>query len=400
MAEVLPPRRKFGANLRPQTARDVAPKDEVDEDIWLTRAREAFDISTSFIETNYRRDWNNSIRHFQNRHMQGSKYYSETYKYRSKSFRPKTRSTVRSVEAATASAFFSQLDVISVDPEDDKDPLQLAGTDLRQELMNYRLSAKRQIPWFQICVGAMQDAEVMGLVCSKQFWDFREKEVTVELSSEGQSVLDETGKPATKKEMQTVRDQPDIKLYPLENIRFDPSAEWTDVVNSSPFFIAMDSMRIGEVKAKIKSGDWKNIEDSMLLSARNSYYDSTRQTRQDRKEDDKDPRYSQALSEFDMVWVHENFMRIEEEEWQYYTLSTVAILSFKASSNCWICCCISASCGLPSTSTEKRLASRRPSKPNICCLTGSGSISGGMVCLNSAYLDMANINNSSRIVGS
>ena len=155
--------------------------------------------------------------------MPRSKYYSDAYKYRSKLFRPKTRSSSRAVEAATSAAFFSQIDVVSIEPQEDKNPLQMASALLRHELLNYRLSEKDQIPWFQICVGAMQDAQVIGVVASKQFWDFRETEVEAPLFMNGQQVMDETGQPAVYKETVKLRDRPDIKLYPIENIRFDPA---------------------------------------------------------------------------------------------------------------------------------------------------------------------------------
>ena len=323
--EVLPQRKKFGSNHRPVEARNN--ESVSDNDPWLTRAREAFDTSTTFIDTNYRKDWENSILHFQNKHMQGSKYLSESYKYRSKSFRPKTRATGRQLEAATAAAFFSQLDVMSHEPEDDKDPMSIAGSALRQELINYRLSRKGQIPWFQICIGAAQEAYIYGIVSSKQFWDYQDKEVEIPAIMEGQQAMDPMGQPAMMKKKVKIKDQPDIKLYPIENIRFDPAAEWTDLVNSSPYFIAMDPMRIGEVRLKMKSGEWEKVPESTLLSARNNGYDSTRQTRAGDKEDETDAKFSKSLSDFDIVWVHENFMRIDGNETHYYTLGTLARLS-------------------------------------------------------------------------
>jgi hypothetical protein len=329
MAEVLPPRKKFGTHKPIEGFGNVTrysknkDNSQLSVDTWLSYAKEAYDTSTSFIDTNYRKDWENSILHFQNKHMQGSKYHSESYKFRSKMFRPKTRATVRQVEAATAAAFFSQLDVISFEPEDDKDPNQLAAAALRQELLNYRLSGKKQIPWFQVCVGAMQEAQIYGIVGSKQFWDYQEKDV----EQEAEGVLDEFGQPALIKQKVKVKDQPDIKLYPIENMRFSPSAEWTDVVNTSPYFIGMEPLLIGDVRKKISSGEWEQVSESVLLTARNSAYDSTRQTRDGDKEDSTDARFSKALSDFDIVWVHENFMRIDGEEIQFYTLSTVARLS-------------------------------------------------------------------------
>lgn len=313
MAEAIPPRKRFGKGLKPVRTRTTEASKPSDP--WLDRAREAFDTSTTFIDTNYRKDWENSIAHFQGKHMQGSKYHSDAYKFRSKMFRPKTRVTGRQLEAATSAAFFSQLDIMSHEPEDDANPMHIAGAALRQELINYRLSRKGQIPWFQVCIGAMQEAYVYGIIASKQFWDYQTKDI---------EVLDgETGKPEKVK----IKDQPDIKLYPIENVRFDPAAEWTDVVNSSPYFIAMEPMRIADVRAKIEAKEWRDIPDDRLMLARNAAYDSTRQARQGDKEDNTDPRFSKALSDFDIVWVHENFMRIRGNEVHYYTLGTVERLS-------------------------------------------------------------------------
>ena len=321
MAEPLPPRKRFGTNHRPVETRPS----ETSDDPWLRRADIAFQASTSFIDTNLRQTWEASIAHFQNRHMPGSKYHNEAYKYRSKLFRPKTRSSVRQVEAATAAAFFSQLEVMTVEPVDDSDPMQEASAALRHELLNYRLSGYGQIPWFQTCVGAMQEAQVYGIVVSKQFWDFAEEEINVPL---GANILDsETGQPATTAQKLKTRDKPGIKLYPIENIRFDPAADWTDVVNTSPYFIAMETMRIAQVKEKISTGEWETVPDNVLLTARNAVYDSTRQARSGETEDPKDPRYSRPLEDYDLVWVHENFMVVGGIDIHYYTLGTVARLS-------------------------------------------------------------------------
>lgn len=317
--ESLPPRKTFGT-VRAQTSDTESPART--DDYYLRIANEAFDTSTTFLDTNYRKDWENSIKHFQNQHMNGSKYYHSDYKYRSKLFRPKTRATVRQAESAAAAAFFSQLDVMSLEPEDDRDPMQLAGAALRQELLNYRLSRKGQIPWFQICVGGMQEANIYGIVCSKQFWDYQEKQVEI---STGQ--LDEMGQEMMLTQTDKVTDKPDIKLYPVENIYFHPSAEWTDVVKSSPYFIAKDPMYIGDVKQKMKSGEWITIDDNTLLTARNSSYDTTRQARSGEREDETDPRFSKALSDFDIVWVREVFINEDGEEKHYYTLADVARLT-------------------------------------------------------------------------
>lgn len=321
MKQAIPPRKKFGSNLRPIDTRESEPT--VQQDKYLRIAKEAFDTSTTFVDSNYSKDWQDSIRHFQNKHMAGSKYYSDAYKYRSKMFRPKTRAAVRQNEAAVAASFFSQLEIMAHEPEDDNDPFQLAGAALRQELINYRLGRIGQIPWFQVCVGAMQEANVYGVVTSKQFWDYEEKKERIPLDG----VMNEDGSQAYAEQVVKVKDRPDIKLIPIENVRFDPAAEWTDVVKTSPYFIHMDPVRIGDVRKKINRGEWLPVDESVLLSARNASYDSTRQARSGEREDETDPRFSKELSDFDIVWVHENFIREDGEEKHYYTLGTLARLT-------------------------------------------------------------------------
>ena len=73
---------------------------EATHDAWLAMASEAFEVSTSFVENNYRETWENNLRLFKNKHEKGSKYNKAAYKFRSRGFRPKTRSFVRQNEAA------------------------------------------------------------------------------------------------------------------------------------------------------------------------------------------------------------------------------------------------------------------------------------------------------------
>ena len=80
---------------------------------------------------------------------------------------------VRKAEAQTAVAFFANSDIVSIDPTDDDNPLQLASSKIMQELLNYRLT--KTIPWFQTLCGARQDTEVMGICVAKAYWKFDEQ---------------------------------------------------------------------------------------------------------------------------------------------------------------------------------------------------------------------------------
>src|ERR1700676_1531902 len=128
--------------------------------------REVWDSSTNWLNSGRRARWNDSLRAFQSLHSSGSKYLSGDYRYRSTLFRPKTRAMVRRDEAATASAFFSNEDVVSITAADDDDPMQQASAEILKALLQYRLSDgddANVIPWFMTVVGARQDTEVMGI---------------------------------------------------------------------------------------------------------------------------------------------------------------------------------------------------------------------------------------------
>lgn len=82
----------------------------------LQLARDAFSGSTSYFDANIRPELERDLRQFQSKHPNGSKYLSDSYKGRSRFFRPKTRAMVRSGEASVAEAFFTTLDVVAIEP--------------------------------------------------------------------------------------------------------------------------------------------------------------------------------------------------------------------------------------------------------------------------------------------
>ena len=140
---------------------------------WLRLAEDAYTSSTSYLDSNYRRQWERNLSLFQSQHPSGSKYHTSQYTHRSRLFRPKTRSAIRTNEAAVAAAFFATEDVVSVYPQNDSDPEQRASAIILKHLLQYRLT--KTIPWFQTLVAAYQEALVFGSVISHQYWDYKEK---------------------------------------------------------------------------------------------------------------------------------------------------------------------------------------------------------------------------------
>jgi hypothetical protein len=292
---------------------------------WLDLARQSYDMSTTYFDNNFRKKMENAIRHSQGKHHLGSKYNKAAYKYRSKLFRPKTRSAIRSNEAAAMQAFFANQDVVCIEPVDQNNPAQQASAEVNKELLEYRLT--ETIPWFQICLAGFQDAMTVGVVCSYQYWKYEERIVKFK-------IVDPEGNERVVAERQVVKDEPCVKLLPVENIRLHPAAEWYDPIGTSPFVIRLVPMYVADVLAKMKKIDpktnkpkWNKLSMDQIKSAHKEHYDSTRSVREENREEKYDQASAKPLSVFDVVWVHEYFIRRNGEEYCYYTLGTEFMLT-------------------------------------------------------------------------
>lgn len=316
---------------------DAPAKDKNSE--FLRLAHSAFEKSTDFMDANLRKDWESNIRAFNSEHPKGSKYSSENYKNRSKVFRPKTRASVRKNEAACAAAFFSTKDMVNIRPEDDRNPIQVASAKIMNKLVNYRL--EKTIPWFLTLVGAFQDAQVTGVCATKNYWEYSEKKIKTnfipELDEQGLPKLDANGdlKGKEEDEIEVITDKPIIELIEPENIRVDPGADWMDPINSSPYVIYCIPMYLHDIKAKMNErdpktgmGKWKTYSDDVIISSQDGSmdHDSTRQAREDYREDSKDTNYS-GVDDYEVIWVHENFIKKDGKDYHFYSLSTKKLLT-------------------------------------------------------------------------
>lgn len=279
---------------------------ETDRDgFWLGLAQDADTSSSTFFDVNVRSRIIQDIRQFQGDHPEGSKYFTDTYRLKSKLFRPKTRATIRKNEAIAAGAFFSTEDVVSVRPVDRDDKPQLAAARLQKELLQLRLTRPHPdgMPWFLTCQGAYQEAQELGIVASFQKWIYNERKKI---------------------------DRPESMLLPVENVRFDPAADWRDVVHSSPYLIVYWPMYLKDVRARMKadphSGEakWRSYSDGEILAASKSS-DTIRQAREGNGTDSKQA--NTAATDFSIVWVHQNFIEVEGLDVFYYTLGTQRMLS-------------------------------------------------------------------------
>jgi len=290
-------------------------------DQWLQMARDAYEQSSDWFDTSLRPTIEKAMAHFNNRHAPGSKYYSDAYKYRHKGFRPKTRASIRRNEAAGAVAFFSTQDMVSITAENEAEQQQLITARILTELLNYRLDDS--IPWFQILLGALQDALNVGVCISHQDWHFHE--ITEKVSA-GPNVFDQAGNPAMKEVTDTLADKPRVSLVAIENFRISPASDWANPIGSSPYVVESIPMFIGDIKEQMASGRWMEYTDGEIAAAAQTQYDTIRQARDGTKRTDaKDVNH--ATTAFDTVWVHRNIIRHNGDDVIFYTLGTHLRLS-------------------------------------------------------------------------
>lgn len=253
-------------------------------------ARDAYSASTTYFDSNIRKQVEASLRQFQGVHPTGSKYLSETYRARSRLFRPKTRSMVRKSEAVGAEALFATRDIIQTSAINDDDPKEQAGALLMKALLDYRLD--RSIPWFLLACGAYQDAMVQGCVLSHQYWDWDPKRGI---------------------------DKPCIDLIPLENFRFDPGAQWVDPIGTSPYNIRLVPIFVKDALARMRTGRWLAVSPADLMAAAMTNADTTRMQRERGRSDST--QNATAINNFSVIWVHQNVVEVEGMDMLWWTLA-------------------------------------------------------------------------------
>lgn len=332
---------------------------EVDDGTLLRLVQEGVSQSNSYITQRRRAAWERTIKSFRNEHFDGSKYLHKTHANRSRFFRPKTRTSVYKDLAGIGSAMFSTRDAIIVSAVDETDKNQKANAALNMELVNYRLdrnAGKDGVPWFMVAMGARLDAVLMGLCCSKQYWRYETREAVRQVPQQkteplidpatGQPVIGDDGTPALliTEELvdesydDVIEDRPMIDVVPMENVRFAPNADWRDIAQTSSYLIVMHPMHVGEVEVMMKRKSkreggfkWREVDPAIIRShgARaQGEVEGTRRAREsgtDRLNDTA--AQGGQRNEWAVVWVHENCVRYQGEDWHFWTLGTDVILS-------------------------------------------------------------------------
>lgn len=272
-----------------QQGYEATPMQETPAIDWLQLAKDADIGSTSWFDTNVRRNMHSSLNQFNGKHEADSSYAHPFFKSRSKLFMPKTRSNIRKHEAMASAAFFSTMEIVEVSAYNDNDPLEKAAAEFYKEILNLRLtsSGPRSIPWFQTALGAYQDAMVSGICISFQDWDRK-------------------------------NNRPSVELISPENFRFDPACDWVNPIESSPYLIRKIPMRVGEIKRKIAKEGWLPVSDDKLAAARRPETDPVGQARNNGRTDPN--QRTNNVKEFDIVWVNLNVINQLGQDYVYYTL--------------------------------------------------------------------------------
>jgi len=298
------------------------------EDFWLRIAREAYEDSSDWLDTNLREQWEKSISLFNSKHPPGSKYNTGAYEKRSRFFRPKTRTAVRNLQSAMAVAFFTNEDVVSVQPRNPNDLEQVAAAAVSQSIMQYRLT--NTIPWFQTMSAALQDAAVQGVCISHQYWEYEEQEESyLNVDNQNRPIMDEEGKPVVTTQKTSIKDKPVIEMVSPENLRIDPASDWSDPIESSPYIIQLIPMYVQDVRQKMIDGEWLDIPIGELLASETDEEDNTtRMIRDEPREDrlDNDAGYGD-IDSYKIVWVHKNIIKKEGIDWCYFTAGVDAMLT-------------------------------------------------------------------------
>lgn len=309
----------------PVEGREFVSTSTGDESL-LQFARSANEAATSWFDSSVRRELEDAYARFYNQHPQGSKYHHEEYAKRSKIFRPKTRTAIRTNEAAAVMAAFSTKDVVHCAPANDRDPAQVKAAELHKALVNYRL--EHSIPWYKIYVGGVQEAQTAGVVISKQTWEYKERTVREKVTMRDihtNELFDQY-----TERVEVTKDHPTIRLCNPENVKFDPGCDWCDPVGSSPYIIHTFPMYALHIKARSKDDypgrvKFREVDDSILMAASQNDWDSVRRARETGRAD----KYDSDIGIFDyqMCWVNEYIVEREDGDWVFYTLGDNILLS-------------------------------------------------------------------------
>ena len=317
----------------PMAGNNIAPIFRPEDSYFLDLSRKSYRESEDWFQASMRRELEDAQHNFNSEHPSHSKYHTEAFTKRSRTFRPKTRIAVRNIEAKASIAAFATADVVHCSAANEKDDAQVLGAKVHNSILNTRLNAPRQeggIDWFRVFTGGVQLGAKDGTVISKQTWKFKERQFREETLY--RDVLSNETYTEFEDKTEVLEDRPQVDLCPIENFRFSPASNWMDVIGSSPFLIYEEPVYVGEIKQLMKQPEdpegikYHEYDDGILRAAINKDWDSIRSAREG---DVRQDRYEEEspIPDFQLVWRREYIMDVDGEDWVWWTLGGELMLT-------------------------------------------------------------------------
>lgn len=293
-------------------------------------------------------NWETGERYFRSKHPEGSKYTKDSYKNRSKYFKPKTRSAVRKNLVATAAALHASKGAIVTEAGNGADKLQRANAALMRELIDIRFNnktIKSGVPWFMVSLAARQQTQVLGACASKQYWSYKtrrwiETEWQADVDQFGQPIVDEFGHPfeaeVEVERQEVLENKPVIDLVPLEHLLMSPASDWLNPVQSTPVLIVKHPMIWDDylsMKESDKETQWRDVSENVLKGA--LYSDREVSGLQGAREGEGEARQQEFTrgpgrhggTSSQVLDIRECFFHVDGEDYQCWTLVDSTLLS-------------------------------------------------------------------------
>lgn len=320
----------------------------LDEGQLMSLVRSAYAQGKSYQEILMPR-WSSAYSAFNNKHAADSKYSSARFRGRSQIYRPKTRATARKKQAEAAAALFSTSDALIVRASDESNAAQLAGAELISALLRFRLDRSNEnagVPWFQIATGAHLAAMQTGICVSKQSWEYRRQllgyediPVTIPVPPQLQALTGmdaiPTGETVREPIYRIVRDRPRIELLPPEDVIRDPAAAWEDQAQDSAYLILRFPMTVDAAHTFLTNSNDKSAvrfvklsRDQLAGATSSSDTSGAAGVRRAREQSGTDRMADFSVDKsYSQVWLHENYFRIEKQDYVFWTLGQDKLIS-------------------------------------------------------------------------
>lgn len=259
-------------------------------------SQQAYQSSTSYL-SDFRERFLRRYNMYNSIHHTGEKYLEKKYG-KSKYYVPKTHEFVKNQLAQVTQAYFQNPDFLSFDPANDNDIVAVMSAEYYTAVINYRFQQSNN--WWMRFIHIGYTSGIMhNLSIAKVDWDVEKK-------------------------------RPSAIPILIERFRLDPHADPLDPIESSPYLINIQEMYVADIKKKMDKKNkfpWNDIDDDQLQKSLVSSFEQD--VNVFRQKDHYDPAKSSGAiaDELAKVFVHENIVKVDDQDYVFYTLGTFEMLS-------------------------------------------------------------------------